>query len=127
MFPRTRNIRRQPRLTRSQSHGLHPQGAVRGVQAGRDTTLSTEQARRPEPGDLASAAGSEHEPMDASRAPAPPRDRSGQPEMAFDPIAAALRELHEAALAETIPDDFLRLLRKLDEAGADKPAQQERT
>ena len=40
------------------------------------------------------------------------------PMMAFDPIAAALRELHQQALAERIPDDFLRLLARLDDGGA---------
>ncbi len=39
-----------------------------------------------------------------------------RPELAFDPIAAALRELHDSVAAEGIPDDFLQLLDKLDDA-----------
>lgn len=40
------------------------------------------------------------------------------PEMAFDPIEAALRQLHESMASEEIPDDFLRLLDQLDERSA---------
>lgn len=41
-----------------------------------------------------------------------------QPDLAFDPISAALRELHDSVAAEGIPDDFLQLLDKLDDAPA---------
>lgn len=37
------------------------------------------------------------------------------PELAFDPIEAALRQLHESFAAENIPDDFLDLLDQLDD------------
>ncbi|MFM6950239.1 MAG: NepR family anti-sigma factor [Novosphingobium sp.] len=37
------------------------------------------------------------------------------PELAFDPIEAALRQLHENVAGEAIPDDFLRLLDQLDD------------
>lgn len=37
------------------------------------------------------------------------------PELAFDPIEAALRQLHESFAAEEIPDDFLDLLNQLDD------------
>ena len=36
-------------------------------------------------------------------------------DMAFDPIEAALRQLHERIAAEAIPDDFMRLLDQLDD------------
>lgn len=36
-------------------------------------------------------------------------------DMAFDPIEAALRQLHESIAAEEIPDDFLDLLDQLDD------------
>ncbi len=50
----------------------------------------------------------------------PKRDNPGNstqfpPELAFDPIDAALREIHDSIAAEEIPDDFLRLLEQLDE------------
>jgi Anti-sigma factor NepR len=34
--------------------------------------------------------------------------------MAFDPVQAALRQLHDDIVAEDIPDDFLKLLDRLD-------------
>ncbi len=40
------------------------------------------------------------------------------PELAFDPIEAALRQLHDDVAAEGIPDDFMRLLDRLDDAPA---------
>lgn len=36
-------------------------------------------------------------------------------DMAFDPVEAALRQLHDRIAAEDIPDDFLRLLDQLDD------------
>lgn len=36
-------------------------------------------------------------------------------DMAFDPIEAALRQLHERIAAEAIPDDFMQLLDQLDD------------
>lgn len=45
-----------------------------------------------------------------------PAPASGEaPEMAFDPIEAALRQLHDTVASEDIPDDFLRLLDQLDD------------
>lgn len=38
----------------------------------------------------------------------------GFPDMAFDPVAAALRQMHERVVAEPVPGDFLRLLDQLD-------------
>jgi len=35
--------------------------------------------------------------------------------VAFDPIAAALRQMHDKVTQEDIPDDFLRLLDEIDE------------
>lgn len=40
--------------------------------------------------------------------------RRGKVGLAFDPIAAALRQMHEDVTAEAIPDDFLRLLDEID-------------
>lgn len=37
------------------------------------------------------------------------------PELAFDPIAAALRQLHASVASEDIPADFLDLLDQLEE------------
>lgn len=37
------------------------------------------------------------------------------PDMAFDPIEAALRQIHERVAEEKIPDAFLRLLEQLDD------------
>ncbi|WP_181883531.1 NepR family anti-sigma factor [Sphingorhabdus pulchriflava] len=33
---------------------------------------------------------------------------------AFDPIAAALKQMHEAVASEELPDDFLRILEEID-------------
>lgn len=49
-----------------------------------------------------------------SRAKAPRQPDEG-PELAFDPIAAALRQLHDTIASEEIPDDFLDLLDQLDD------------
>lgn len=45
-------------------------------------------------------------------------EASAMPELAFDPIEAALRQLHESFAAEDIPDDFLDLLEQLDDRSA---------
>jgi Anti-sigma factor NepR len=42
----------------------------------------------------------------------PPRNR---PETTFDPVTAALRQLYEEIAAEEIPDDFIKLLDRLEE------------
>lgn len=36
------------------------------------------------------------------------------PAMAFDPIAAALQQIHSKVTDEEIPDDFMRLLDQFD-------------
>lgn len=33
---------------------------------------------------------------------------------AFDPIAAALKQMHDAVASEELPDDFLRILEEID-------------
>lgn len=38
----------------------------------------------------------------------------------FDPISAALRQMHDGIAQEPVPDDFLALLDKLDERIAEK-------
>lgn len=45
---------------------------------------------------------------------------SAEPE--FDPIAAALRQMHDGVAKEPVPDDFLKLLDQLDERLAEKDA-----
>lgn len=40
----------------------------------------------------------------------------------FDPIAAALRQMHDGIAQEPVPDDFLRLLDQLDERLTEKKA-----
>jgi Anti-sigma factor NepR len=45
-----------------------------------------------------------------------PRPAKEQP---FDPIAAALKQIHERVMSESIPDDMLKLLAKLDGRNAD--------
>lgn len=49
----------------------------------------------------------------------PPRFmNSAEPE--FDPIAAALKQMHDGVAKEPVPDEFLRLLDQLDERLAEK-------
>jgi Anti-sigma factor NepR len=38
----------------------------------------------------------------------------------FDPIAAALRQMHDGIASEPVPDDFLALLDQLEERMAEK-------
>ena len=33
---------------------------------------------------------------------------------AFDPVAAALKQMHEAVTNEAVPDDFMRILAEID-------------
>ena len=37
-----------------------------------------------------------------------------QIETAFDPVTAALKQMHEAVASEDLPDDFLRILEEID-------------
>lgn len=37
-----------------------------------------------------------------------------------DPIAAALKQMHDAVASEELPDDFLRLLDEIDDKIANK-------
>ena len=42
---------------------------------------------------------------------------------AFDPVTAALQQLHQAVANEEVPDDFLRILDEIDaKIAAAKPA-----
>jgi hypothetical protein len=41
-------------------------------------------------------------------------------EIGNDPIAAALKEMHDAVASEALPDDFLRLLDEIDSKIAEK-------
>lgn len=34
--------------------------------------------------------------------------------MAFDPVTAALQQLHQAVASEDVPDEFLRILDEID-------------
>jgi hypothetical protein len=45
------------------------------------------------------------------------------PETAFDPVSAALQQLHQAVASEELPEDFLRILEDIDaKIAAAKPA-----
>lgn len=44
-------------------------------------------------------------------------------DVAFDPIAAALRQMHDKVAQEDIPDDFLKLLDEIDERAKRDSAQ----
>ena len=33
---------------------------------------------------------------------------------AFDPVSAALQQLHQAVASESVPEDFLRILEEID-------------
>ena len=42
---------------------------------------------------------------------------------AFDPVSAALQQLHQAVASEAVPDDFMRILDEIDaKIAAAKPA-----
>lgn len=44
---------------------------------------------------------------------------------AFDPVAAALQQLHQAVASEELPEDFLRILGEIDaRLAAARPADQ---
>lgn len=36
------------------------------------------------------------------------------PGTAFDPVSAALQQLHQSVVGEELPDDFLRILDEID-------------
>lgn len=40
--------------------------------------------------------------------------RMRQSDTAFDPISAALQQLHHAVASEALPDDFLKILDEID-------------
>lgn len=45
----------------------------------------------------------------------PPKARkANRVDTAFDPVAAALHQLHHAVASEEVPDDFLRILLEID-------------
>ena len=45
----------------------------------------------------------------------PPKDiEMNQVDTRFDPVSAALKQLHEAVVAEQVPEDFLRTLDEID-------------
>jgi Anti-sigma factor NepR len=43
-------------------------------------------------------------------------------DLSNDPIAAALKQMHDAVASEELPDDFLRLLDEIDTKIAEKKA-----
>jgi Anti-sigma factor NepR len=49
-----------------------------------------------------------------------PDDHDG--DLGSDPIAAALKQMHDAVSSEALPDDFLRLLDEIDSKIASKKA-----
>ncbi len=44
----------------------------------------------------------------------PERPKAVQPRLAFDPLEAALRQLFDEVAAEEIPDDFMKLVKQLE-------------
>jgi hypothetical protein len=57
-----------------------------------------------------------------------PRKGSKMPhaDTAFDPVSAALQQLHQAVASEAVPEDFLRILEEIDaKIAAAKPAAQQ--
>lgn len=44
----------------------------------------------------------------------PERRKAVQPGLAFDPLEAALRQLFDEVAAEEIPDDFMKLVKQLE-------------
>jgi Anti-sigma factor NepR len=44
----------------------------------------------------------------------PERGTPPPPELAFDPLEAALRQLFDDVAAEAVPDDFMQLVAKLE-------------
>lgn len=40
--------------------------------------------------------------------------RMRQPDTAFDPVSAALQQLHQAVASEPLPDDFMKILDEID-------------
>jgi hypothetical protein len=47
-------------------------------------------------------------------------------ETAFDPVSAALQQLHQAVASEEVPEDFLRILEDIDaKIAAAKPGTQQ--
>lgn len=53
--------------------------------------------------------------LGALQAMAKPNTTSGyDAEFANDPVAAALKQMHDAVAGEALPDDFLRLLDEID-------------
>ncbi len=51
---------------------------------------------------------------DPSRHPSTKTRKANRAETAFDPVAAALHQLHESVASEAVPEDFLRLLSEID-------------
>ena len=45
----------------------------------------------------------------------PPKDvEMNQVDTRFNPVSAALKQMHEAVAAEQVPEDFLRILDEID-------------
>ena len=63
--------------------------------------------------------GGDHEILSGKKVPSMihPVDKRGL----RDPIAAALRRLHDETVAEPLPDDFLDLLAQIEEQRTAKP------
>lgn len=45
---------------------------------------------------------------------APKDNKMNDADNSFDPVSAALRQMHEAVANEELPEDFLRLLDEID-------------
>lgn len=62
----------------------------------------------------------EHSMARKSTGPGGHKGKSNRIGLAFDPIAAALKQMHDEVASESIPDDFLRLLDEIDERAASR-------
>lgn len=56
----------------------------------------------------------EYDLMSGDKAKAKKGTAQNRTEPSFDPITAALRQLHDDVASEPIPDDFMRLLDQID-------------
>lgn len=68
--------------------------------------------------------GAENSLMHGNKGKRPAKGGGSKVDPAFDPISAALRQMHDEFASEPIPDDFMRLLDQIDArmSGIKKPS-----
>jgi hypothetical protein len=72
------------------------------------------------PDKLSTVMHMERDLMNDKNGKRPRRSFINKVDPAFDPITAALRQMHDGIAGEPIPDDFLKLLDEIDERIAAK-------